>query len=66
MKPTKAKFSVGQVVNKVLPGDPPLRVLVTIQHRQWAGHAWYYRVQYVDGGDTVWLLESQLAAPLVV
>lgn len=65
MKQTKPKFSVGQMVNKVLSGEPELFVPVSILGRKWAGHCWYYHVEYNDN-QTSWLLESQLAAPLVV
>ena len=67
-KQTKPLYQVGQVVNKVLPGptplDPPLYMPVAVLERKWAGHIYYYRIQYVPGGNISWLLESQLAAPI--
>lgn len=73
MKPTKAKFPVAQMVNKLMSVEPmsvePMSVEpeqyvpVSILQRRWAGHCWYYRIEYSNGA-TSWVLESQLSAPI--
>jgi hypothetical protein len=65
MKKTKANFSVAQVVDKLMSVEPEQYVLVSILERRWAGHCWYYRIEYSNGA-TSWVLESQLRAPIGV
>lgn len=65
MKPTKAKFSVAQVVDKLMSVEPETYLPVSILERRWAGHIWYYRIEYSNGA-TSWVLESQLREPIGV
>jgi hypothetical protein len=65
MKPTKAKFPVAQMVNKLMSVEPETFEPVAILERRWAGHLWYYRIEYRNKA-TSWVLESQLSAPIGV
>jgi hypothetical protein len=54
----KPKFSVGQIVTRTENQES-----VSILQVKWAGHCYYVLVLGLDG-KTIWLLESQLSAPI--
>ena len=63
MKKTKAKFTIGQIIDKLMSVEPETYVPVSILERRWAGQSWFYRIEYSNNA-TSWVLESQLRAPI--